>query len=120
MPTKPESVRRAREEWERNELRQFLERQPEAKERYETLSGLGRGFGLAAVRGLGAGGPRAGGEGGREGVAVCALDDMEALFEGIDLTQISVSMTINPTAWILLAMYVALAQSRGYDLSSLS
>src|SRR5260370_6243431 len=40
MPSKPESGRRAREEWERNELRQFLERQPEAKERYETLSGL--------------------------------------------------------------------------------
>jgi methylmalonyl-CoA mutase N-terminal domain/subunit len=51
---------------------------------------------------------------------MCTLDDMEALFEGIDLTRISVSMTINPTAWILLAMYVALAQSRGYDLNSLS
>jgi methylmalonyl-CoA mutase N-terminal domain/subunit len=60
------------------------------------------------------------GEVGREGVAVCTLDDVEALFEGIDLTRISVSMTINPTAWILLAMYVALAQSRGYDLNALS
>ncbi|HME90242.1 MAG TPA: methylmalonyl-CoA mutase family protein, partial [Myxococcaceae bacterium] len=51
---------------------------------------------------------------------ICTLDDMQALFEGIDLTRISVSMTINPTAWILLAMYVALAQSRGYDLNALS
>src|SRR5207248_7538955 len=42
------------------------------------------------------------------------------LFRGIDLTKISVSMTINPTAWILLGMYVALAQERGYDLNKLS
>lgn len=60
------------------------------------------------------------GEVGREGVAIDVLDDMEALFEGIDLEQISVSMTINPTAWILLAMYVAVAQRRGCDLRRLS
>src|SRR5205823_9564166 len=64
--------------------------------------------------------PRSEGEVGREGVAVCTLDDMAALFEGIDLERISVSMTINPTAWILLAMYVAHAQSRGFDLNKLS
>jgi methylmalonyl-CoA mutase N-terminal domain/subunit len=64
--------------------------------------------------------PRSLGEVGREGVAVDTLDDMEALFDGIDLERISVSMTINPTAWILLAMYVALAQSRGLDLDALS
>jgi methylmalonyl-CoA mutase N-terminal domain/subunit len=57
---------------------------------------------------------------GREGVAVDVLDDMEALFAGIDLESISVSMTINPTAWILLAMYIAVAQGRGYDLDKLS
>jgi methylmalonyl-CoA mutase cobalamin-binding domain/chain len=45
---------------------------------------------------------------------------MEALFQDIDLEKISVSMTINPTAWILLAMYAALAESRGYDLKELS
>jgi methylmalonyl-CoA mutase N-terminal domain/subunit len=45
---------------------------------------------------------------------------MAALFTDIDLERISVSMTINPTAWILLAMYVALAESRGFDLSRLS
>ncbi len=60
------------------------------------------------------------GEVGREGVAIDVLDDMEALFDGIDLTKISVSMTINPSAWILFAMYIALAQSHGDDLHKLS
>jgi methylmalonyl-CoA mutase N-terminal domain/subunit len=60
------------------------------------------------------------GEVGREGVAVDSLADMEALFDGIDLENISVSMTINPSAWILLAMYVALARKRGLDLDKLS
>src|SRR4029077_11824570 len=48
------------------------------------------------------------------------LDDMEDLFRDIDLEQISVSMTINPTAWILLAMYVSVAEGRGNDLNKLS
>jgi len=60
------------------------------------------------------------GEVGREGVAIDVLDDMMTLFEGIDLEQVSVSMTINPSAWILLAMYVAVAEARGYDLNKLS
>ncbi|MDZ7811269.1 MAG: methylmalonyl-CoA mutase family protein [Arhodomonas sp.] len=60
------------------------------------------------------------GEVGREGVAIDTLEDMETLFEGIDLTKISVSMTINPSAWILYAMYIALAEKRGYDLNDLS
>jgi methylmalonyl-CoA mutase N-terminal domain/subunit len=64
--------------------------------------------------------PMSGGEVGREGVAIDTLADMEALLDGIDLEKISVSMTINPSAWILLAMYVVLAQSRGYDLNQLS
>jgi hypothetical protein len=42
------------------------------------------------------------------------LADMEALFDGVDLETISVSMTINPSAWILLAMYAALAEKRGF------
>src|SRR5690606_3677468 len=53
-------------------------------------------------------------------VAIDTLPDMEALFDGIDLERISVSMTINPSAWILLAMYVAVAEQRGYDLNKLS
>lgn len=60
------------------------------------------------------------GEVGREGVAIDTLADMEALFDGIDLEKISVSMTINPSAWILLAMYIVLAEKRGYDLNKLS
>src|SRR5207245_2834739 len=46
--------------------------------------------------------------------------DMDALFAGIDLEEISVSMTINPSAWVLLAMYVAVAEQRGLDLHKLS
>jgi len=53
-------------------------------------------------------------------VAVDTLADVEHLFDGIDLERISVSMTINPTAWILLALYIALAQTRGCDLHRLS
>jgi methylmalonyl-CoA mutase N-terminal domain/subunit len=60
------------------------------------------------------------GEVGREGVAVDVIEDMEALFDGISLEDISVSMTINPTAWILLAMYIVVAERRGYDLNKLS
>src|SRR5215470_9443790 len=183
-------ARALREAWEGGELRAFLDRQPESRPEYRTLSGLplkrvytaedlaefrhedlglpgqypytrgpyptmyrGRLWTMRQIAGFGTGedtngrfrylieqgqtglsvdfdmptlmgydsdDPRSLGEVGREGVAVCTLDDMEALFEGIDLTRISVSMTINPTAWILLAMYVALAQSRGYDLNALS
>jgi methylmalonyl-CoA mutase N-terminal domain/subunit len=53
-------------------------------------------------------------------VAVDTLADMEDLFESIDLAAISVSMTINPTAWILLAMYVALAEKQGIPNDKLS
>lgn len=60
------------------------------------------------------------GEVGREGVAIDTLADLELLFEGIDLEKTSVSMTINPSAWILLAMYVALGVKRGCDLNKLS
>jgi methylmalonyl-CoA mutase cobalamin-binding domain/chain len=60
------------------------------------------------------------GEVGREGVAVDVLEDMDRLFEGINLEEISVSMTINPSAFILLAMYIAVARRRGYDLNKLS
>src|SRR5215470_2949101 len=179
-----------REAWEAGELRAFLDRQPESRPEYRTLSGLplkrvytaedlaafrhedlglpgqypytrgpyptmyrGRLWTMRQIAGFGTGedtngrfrylieqgqtglsvdfdmptlmgydsdDPRSLGEVGREGVAVDTLDDVEALFAGVDLERISVSMTINPTAWILLAMYVALAQSRGLDLNRLS
>jgi methylmalonyl-CoA mutase cobalamin-binding domain/chain len=83
-------------------------------------TGLSVDFDMPTLMGYDSDDPRSLGEVGREGVAVDTLDDVQALFAGVDLEKISVSMTINPTAWILLAMYVALAQSRGCDLNRLS
>ena len=83
-------------------------------------TGISTDFDMPTLMGYDSDHPMSEGEIGREGVAIDTLADMEALFDGIDLAKISVSMTINPTAWILLAMYVALAQKRGYDLDKLS
>jgi methylmalonyl-CoA mutase cobalamin-binding domain/chain len=83
-------------------------------------TGLSVDFDMPTLMGYDSDDPKSIGEVGREGVAIDTLDDMEALFDGIDLEKISVSMTINPSAWILLSMYVALAQSRGFDLNRLS
>src|SRR3954470_12957977 len=192
MPDDDEAqkARAQRLKWEQDELASFLRKQPEAKQKYETLSGIpvervytpehvagtpfeeiglpgkypytrgpyptmyrGRPWTMRQIAGFGTGedtnrrfryliehgqtglsvdfdmptlmgydsdDPRSLGEVGREGVAIDSIDDMAALFDGIDLEKISVSMTINPTAWILLAMYVALAESRGFDLNKLS
>src|SRR3954447_21156470 len=178
-----DDIRRKREQWEADELAQFTRKQPEARQKYETLSGIpvkrvytpedtegipfdeigfpgqypftrgpyptmyrGRTWTMRQIAGFGTGedtnqrfryliaqgqtglsvdfdmptlmgydsdDPRSLGEVGREGVAVDTIDDMAALFDGIDMEKISVSMTINPTAWILLAMYVALARQKG-------
>ena len=83
-------------------------------------TGLSIDFDMPTLMGYDSDHPMSDGEVGREGVAVDTLADMEALFADIDLEKISVSMTINPSAWILLAMYVVLAQERGYDLHKLS
>ena len=83
-------------------------------------TGLSTDFDMPTLMGYDSDHPMSEGEVGREGVAIDTLADMEALFDGIDLENISVSMTINPSAWILLAMYVALAQRRGLDLHKLS
>src|SRR6188768_1570721 len=83
-------------------------------------TGLSTDFDMPTLMGYDSDHPLCEGEVGREGVAVDTLADVEHLFDGIDLERISVSMTINPTAWILLAMYIALAQKRGYDLNRLS
>ena len=83
-------------------------------------TGLSTDFDMPTLMGYDSDHPRSEGEVGREGVAVDTLEDMEALYAGIDLEKISVSMTINPTAWILLAMYSALVEQRGYDLNRAS
>ncbi len=83
-------------------------------------TGLSTDFDMPTLMGYDSDHPMAEGEVGREGVAVDTLADMEALYDGIDLENISVSMTINPSAWILLAMYVAMARKRGLDLHKLS
>src|SRR3954470_16953065 len=185
-----DDIRRKREQWEADELAQFTRKQPEARQKYETLSGIpvkrvytpedtesipfdeigfpgqypftrgpyptmyrGRPWTMRQIAGFGTGEdtnkrfkyliaqgqtglsvdfdmptlmgydsdhPMSEGEVGREGVAIDTVADMEALFDGIDLEKISVSLTINPSAWILLAMYVALAEQRGFDLNKLS
>ncbi len=76
-------------------------------------TGLSIAFDLPTQLGLDSDHPRAEGEVGRVGVPISSLKDMEILFSEIRLDQISTSMTINATAPILLAMYVAVADARG-------
>jgi methylmalonyl-CoA mutase cobalamin-binding domain/chain len=83
-------------------------------------TGLSVDFDMPTLMGLDSDDPRSLGEVGREGVAIDTIDDMHALFDGIDLEAISVSMTINPSAWILFAMYLAVAEERAFDLRKLS
>ena len=83
-------------------------------------TGISTDFDMPTLMGYDSDHPMSDGEVGREGVAVDTLADMRELFAGIDLEKISVSMTINPSAWILLAMYIVLAEERGYDLNKLS
>lgn len=97
----------------------------ETNERFRYLidqgqTGLSVDFDMPTLMGYDSDDDMSLGEVGREGVAVDVLPDMEDLFDGIDLEDISVSMTINPSAFILLAMYVAVAEERGYDLDKLS
>jgi methylmalonyl-CoA mutase cobalamin-binding domain/chain len=83
-------------------------------------TGLSTDFDMPTLMGYDSDHPMSEGEVGREGVAVDTLADVEALYDGIDVENISVSMTINPSAWILLAMYVAMAKKRRLDLHKLS
>lgn len=83
-------------------------------------TGLSVAFDLPTLMGVDADHPTALGEIGKCGVAVCSLADMETLFEGIPLDQVTVSMTINSTASTIFAMYLAVAEKQGADWSKLS
>jgi methylmalonyl-CoA mutase N-terminal domain/subunit len=78
-------------------------------------TGLSTAFDLPTLMGLDADDPRALGEVGRLGVAVSTLDDMNELFAGIDVGAVSVSMTINAPALVIMAFYLASARDRGID-----
>jgi len=94
-----------------------------ARPRYllaQGVSGLSVAFDLPTQMGYDSDHPMAAGEVGRVGVAVDSLDDMAVLFDGIPLGQVSTSMTINATAIILLALYVAVARRQGVPLDQLA
>src|SRR5262245_7373256 len=76
-------------------------------------TGLSTAFDMPTLMGYDADHPRARGEVGREGVAVSTLDDARELFAGIDLAAVTTSMTVNCTASVLLAMYLAVADENG-------
>ena len=83
-------------------------------------TGLSVAFDLPTQIGMDSDHPLAAGEVGKVGVAIDSIEDMQRLFEGIDLTKISTSMTINATASILLALYVAVARRQGADIRKLA
>jgi methylmalonyl-CoA mutase N-terminal domain/subunit len=97
----------------------------ESNKRYKYLlangtTGLSVAFDLPTQIGLDSDNPLAVGEVGKVGVAIDSIEDMQRLFEGIDLTKVSTSMTINATGSILLALYVAVARRQGADIRQLS
>lgn len=97
----------------------------ESNRRYHYLlsqgvTGLSVAFDLPTQIGYDSDHPLSEGEVGKVGVAIDSLEDMERLFEGIELEKVSTSMTINATGFILLALYVALAKKQGADLSKIN
>src|SRR5580700_7721731 len=97
----------------------------ESNKRYKYLlangtTGLSVAFDLPTQIGLDSDHPLAVGEVGKVGVAIDSIEDMQRLFDGIELTKISTSMTINATAAILLALYVGVARRQGADIRKLS
>jgi methylmalonyl-CoA mutase N-terminal domain/subunit len=83
-------------------------------------TGLSVAFDLPTQMGYDSDSSMAAGEVGKAGVAISSLEDMEALLREIPLERVSTSMTINSTAAILLAMYVAVARKQGSDIAGLS
>ena len=97
----------------------------ESNKRYKYLlangtTGLSVAFDLPTQIGLDSDHPLAVGEVGKVGVAIDSIEDMQRLFDDIELTKISTSMTINATASILLALYVGVARRQGADIRKLS
>ncbi|MDO9099493.1 MAG: methylmalonyl-CoA mutase family protein [Caldisericota bacterium] len=97
----------------------------ESNRRYKYLLGQGQtglsiAFDLPTQLGLDADHPLADGEVGKVGVSVSSLADMEVLFDGIPLDQVSTSMTINAPAAVLLAMYIAVARRNGIGADKLN
>ena len=97
----------------------------ESNKRYHFLlaqgvSGLSVAFDLPTQIGYDSDHELADGEVGKVGVAIDSIEDMEKLFAGIKLEDVSTSMTINSTGFILLALYVALAKKQGADLKKIS
>ena len=90
----------------------------ETNERFHYLvdegqTGLSVAFDMPSLMGIDSDDDMSLGEVGKEGVAVDTMADMEVLFDGIDLAEVSTSFTINPSAAVIYAMYVALADERG-------
>ena len=97
----------------------------ETNRRYHYLlsqgqTGLSVAFDLPTLMGLDSDHPNAAGEVGKCGVAISSLEDMETLFAGIPLGEVTVSMTINSPAPILFPMYLAVAEKQGVDWSRIS
>ena len=97
----------------------------ESNRRYKYLlahgtMGLSVAFDLPTQIGYDSDDPMSAGEVGKVGVAIDSIEDMQRLFEGISLEKISTSMTINATAIILLALYVAVARRQGADTRKLA
>src|SRR5688500_1446206 len=97
----------------------------ESNKRYHYLlgqgvSGLSVAFDLPTQIGYDSDHPLAEGEVGKVGVAIDSIEDMETLFNGIRLEEVSTSMTINATGFILLSLYVALAKKQGADLKKIT
>ncbi len=100
-------------------MRQFagFARAQETNQRFKLLlengqTGLSTAFDMPTLMGLDADSPRGKGEVGKCGVSVSSLEDMEELFEGIPLSQVTTSMTINAPAIVILAMYFAVAEKQ--------
>ena len=97
----------------------------ETNERFHYLldhgqTGISTAFDMPSLMGHDSDHPRSEGEVGREGVAIDTLDDMETLFQGIDVGEVSTSMTINAPAAIMLAFYVVTAEDKGIPPEQLS